>query len=120
MQYPQRIRNPVLVLLLSIITCGIYSWIEVYQLTDEIKTFTGDQSINPGLELLLCIITCNLYGIYWCYKYSKIIYEMQQRVSVEMPNDISIVTLILPIFRMFIISLLLMQSEINRVWEKAI
>ena len=118
MQYSQRIRNPVLVLILSIVTCGIYGWVVVYQLCDETRDFTGDQTINPALEIILCIITCNLYTIYWCYKYSKIIYDMQQRTGVEMANDVSTIALILPIFGLFVVSLLLMQTEINRVWEK--
>lgn len=118
MQYSQKIRNPVLVLVLSIITCGIYSWVIIYQISDEARQYTGDQSISPGLELLLCIITCGLYIIYWCYKYSKLIYNMQLRAGVNMPNDISTVALILPIFGLGWVSLLLMQSEINRVWEK--
>lgn len=107
-----------MVLILSFITCGIYGWIVIYQISDEIRQFTGDQSISPGLELLLCIVTCNLYLIYWCYKYSKLIYDMQLRTGVNMPNDISTVALILPIFGLYVISLLLMQSELNRVWVK--
>ena len=43
---------------------------------------------------------------------------MQLRTGVNMPNDISTVALILPIFGLYVISLLLMQSELNRVWVK--
>jgi len=118
MQYSQKIRNPVLVLILSIVTCGIYELVIIYQISDEVRQYTGDQSISPGLELLLTIITCNLYLIYWCYKYSKHIYDMQLRAGVNMPNDVSTVALILPIFGLSVVSLLLMQSELNRVWEK--
>ena len=118
MQYSQKIRNPVLVLILSIVTCGIYELVIIYQISDEVRQYTGDQSISPGLELLLKIITCNLYLFYWCYKYSKHIYDMQLRAGVNMPNDVSTVALILPIFGLSVVSLLLMQSELNRVWEK--
>ena len=118
MQYSQKIRNPIVVLLLSFVTCGIYSWFVVYQLCNEIREFNGDQNINPALEIILCIVTCGLYPIYWCYKYSKMILDMQQRTGVAMPNDISIIALILSIFGLFMISLMLMQTEINKVWEK--
>lgn len=113
-----KVRNPVMVLLLGIITCGIYTYVVMYQITDEIKEFTGDTSINPALEIILGIITCGLYSIYWCYKYSKLIYEMQQRTSVDYPNDISLPALILPLFGLFVVSILLMQTEINKVWIK--
>lgn len=113
-----RVKNPVVTLLLCIVTCGVYTYITIYQMSDDIKQFTGDNSINPGLEVLLCIITCGLYTIYWCYKYSKYIYDMQVKTYVEYPNDISIVALILPLFQLTLISLLLMQTELNKVWMK--
>jgi len=43
---------------------------------------------------------------------------MQLRAGVNMPNDVSTVALILSIFGLSVVSLLLMQSELNRVWEK--
>lgn len=113
-----RIRNPVITLILCIVTCNIYSFVTIFQISDDVKSFTGDQSVNPGLEVILCVITCGLYGIYWCYKYSKMIFEMQQRVGVEYPNDISLPAMILPLFQLTLISLLLMQTELNRVWYK--
>ena len=113
-----KIRNPVVTLLLCIVTCNIYTYIAIYQISDDIKQFTNDNTINPGLEVLLCIITCNIYTIYWCYKYSKYIFDMQTKTGVEYPNDISIVALILPLFQLSLISLLLMQTELNKVWMK--
>lgn len=111
-----KVRNPALVLILSIITCGIYAWVVTYQITDDIREFTGDQSINPALEVILVLVTCGIYGIYWCYKYSKIIYDMQNNVGVRYPCDVSLPALILPIFRLFSVSLLIMQNELNKVW----
>lgn len=113
-----KIQNPGIVLLLSIVTCGIYGYYTIYRLTDEIKQYRNDPSINPALELILCIVTCSLYSIYWCYKYSKLIFEMQNTAGVENPSDISVIALILPILGLFVVSLLLMQGEINKVWEK--
>lgn len=111
-------RNPVTVLLLSVITCGIYGWIVIYQISDEIRRFRDDNTINPGLEVLLCIITCGIYEIYWYYKYGKFVYDMQMKVGVENPSDMSTVLLLLPIFKLGVVSLLLMQTELNKVWDK--
>ncbi|MFA6949041.1 MAG: DUF4234 domain-containing protein [Eubacteriales bacterium] len=115
----QKVRNPALVLVLTLITCGIYGWVVVYQLTDEIREYTGDQSINPVLELILCLVTCNIYSIYWCYKYSKLIFDMEMRAGVQYPSDISIPALLLCVFQLWSVSILLMQSEINKVWIQA-
>jgi len=113
-----KIKNPILTLILCLVTCGVYTYITIYQMTDDIKQFTNDNSINPGLELILCLITCGIYTIYWCYKYSKYIFDMQMKTGVEYPNDISIVALILPLFQLTLVSLLLMQTELNKVWMK--
>ena len=110
-------RSPVAVLLLSIVTCGIYALYLVYQISCEVRDFRGDSTINPGLELVLSIVTCGLYEFYWFYKYGRLVFDMQQRVGVSAPNDLSLILLILPIFGFGIVSMLLLQSELNRVWD---
>ena len=60
-------RSPVAVLLLSMVTCGIYAFYLIYQISSEVRDFRGDNTINPALELLLCIITCGLYPFFWYY-----------------------------------------------------
>jgi len=118
MQNRQKIRNPILALL-HYITCGIYGLVMIYQISDEIGESTNDQSINPALEVVLSLITCFwLYPIYWCYKHSKKIHEMQINAGVSMPNDVSLAAMLLAIFQLTPIALLLMQSELNKVWEK--
>ena len=110
-------RSPVAVLLLSIVTCGIYALYLVYQIYCEVRDFRGDSTINPGLELVLSIVTCGIYEFYWFYKYGRLVFDMQQRVGVSAPNDLSLILLILPIFGFGIVSMLLLQSELNRVWD---
>ncbi len=110
-------RSPVAVLLLSIVTCGIYSLYLVYQISREVREFRGDSSIDPGLELLLCIITCGLYQIYWYYKYGKLVYDMELHVGISGASDLSVILLLLPIFQFGVVSMLLLQTELNRVWD---
>jgi len=110
-------RSPVAVLLLSMVTCGIYAFYLIYQISSEVRDFRGDNTINPALELLLCIITCGLYEFYWFYKYGRLVFDMQQCVGVSAPNDMSLILLLLPIFGFGIVSMLLLQSELNRVWD---
>lgn len=57
-----------MVLLLSLITFGIYSFYWIYQVTKELNNYTGDQRINPTLVVILSIITCGLYMFYWWYQ----------------------------------------------------
>lgn len=58
-------------ILLSIITCGIYSWIFLYELAKDVNILCqGDGEETAGLIklILLSIITCGIYSFIWYYK----------------------------------------------------
>ena len=58
-------------LILSIITCGIYSIFFWYSFTEDVNRMCagdGEDSPNYIVVLLLSIITCGIYGLYWFYK----------------------------------------------------
>ena len=53
---------------LTVITCGIYGLVWFVQITNDMRTASGDESLNGGMDLLLGIITCGIWYIYWAYK----------------------------------------------------
>ncbi|MCL2322622.1 MAG: DUF4234 domain-containing protein [Oscillospiraceae bacterium] len=108
------VRSPVIVLLLGIVTCGIYYLYWLYITATELKAYTNRGDINPGLDLVLCIL-CFPYQIYWFYKYSKIIYEEQMKLT-SVATDNSIINVILSIFGLGIVSAIIMQSDLNNLW----
>ena len=110
-------RSPALVIVLSLVTCGIYFYYWIYCVSKETRDFLGDESINPGMEVLLSIVTCGIYTFYWYYKYGRLVFDMEQRVGVSGASDMSLILLLLPIFGFGIVSLLLLQTELNRVWD---
>ena len=58
-------------ILLSFVTCGIYSWVFIYYLAKDMNIVcAGDGDETPGLLMfvLLSFITCGIYSIYWYYK----------------------------------------------------
>ncbi len=64
-------RTLLILVLLSLITCGIYWYIFMYQIIKDINiACDGDGDETPGLLifLLLSIITCGIYSYYWYYK----------------------------------------------------
>lgn len=64
-------RGLLTLILLSIVTCGIYQWYFVYKLAQDINVMCeGDAERTPGLAafILLSIITCGLYSYWWYYK----------------------------------------------------
>lgn len=64
-------RTLLMFVLLSLITCGIYWYVFVYQLIRDINTACeGDGDETPGLLMfiLLSLVTCGIYSFYWYYK----------------------------------------------------
>lgn len=58
-------------LLLSIVTCGIYSYYFLYCLARDINVMCQDDGdYTPGLAefILLSFVTCGFYALYWYYK----------------------------------------------------
>ena len=57
-------------LLLSIITCGIYSYYYLYRMTQDINQMAGDDGYytDPVVAVLLTIVTCGFYSWYWLYQ----------------------------------------------------
>ena len=63
-------RSLVTYILLSIITCGIYSYYFLYMLARDVNTVCeGDGQETPGLLpfILLSFVTCGFYALYWYY-----------------------------------------------------
>ena len=62
-------RNFVTFLLLSLITCGIYTWYFLYTMTWDLYTLVGDdgRTTDPTTVLVLSIVTCGIYTLYWYY-----------------------------------------------------
>lgn len=111
-------RDPIMVLLLSIVTCGIYLYYEIFKVSSELKDALGRQDVNPTLDIVLSIVTCGLYFIYLAYRYPQLILELQDRAG-QPRNDISMVSIILAVCGLGIVSIFMIQTELNKVWEAA-
>jgi hypothetical protein len=70
------------------------------------------------MEILFIFLTCGIYGFYLYYKYPQLMLEMQDRVG-KPRNDISMTTLLLSIFGLAIVSIPIMQTELNSIWDAA-
>ena len=109
------VRNPALVLILGIVTCGIYLWYWIYCIGSELKGYLDDESINPGLDTLLSVL-CGVYMLYVFYNYSKKIYQAQVKAGIPDAQDNAVLYLIIGLF-VPVVTILLMQNEINKVWN---
>ena len=74
--YPTATRIPtnrslIAYILLSIITCGIYSYYFIYSIARDVNTMCREDGQKTGgllAFILLSFVTCGFYGLYWEYK----------------------------------------------------
>jgi len=107
-------------ILLSLITCGIYSIYWLYAMTTEVNDYLGDNDTSGGMVLLFTFITCGIYAFYWYYKMGKRLAACQEKAGIKVSDD-SVLYLILVICGCFVpglplVASAIMQSNANKVW----
>lgn len=111
-------RDPAIVLLLSIVTCGIYYFFWLYSVSQEMQDFLNEPDTSPGVEVLLCIVTCGLYIFYWDYKTAQKIARMQERVGLRVVDN-GVLYIILNLLGFGVVNALIEQGHLNDVWHRA-
>lgn len=102
-------------LILTILTCGIYNLFWMYLARCEFRQLSGYENINPGLELLLNIL-CFPFFFYWIFKFSSDIARYQTENG-RYVNDVSVINLLLALFGFGLVSELIIQSQLNDLAE---
>ena len=77
-------------LLLSWVTCGIYSLIFMYELIRDVNVACdGDGETTPGLLqlILLSIVTCGIYSFIWHYKLGNRLSRNCKRYGYNVSED---------------------------------
>jgi hypothetical protein len=113
---PGEKRDPLVVIIFGLLTCGVYAIYWVYKTSSEIRDALGRQDISPAFDAVLSAVTCYLWLFYLAYKYPQLLLQLQERAGLPR-NDISLVSLILAIVGLGPVSFYMIQSELNRVWE---
>lgn len=83
-------------ILLSIITCGIYSIIFWYQYTEDINKICmddGHESPNYIIVILLSIITCGIYAYIWYYSQANRLQAASNKYGISIQGDGTVVLL---------------------------
>jgi hypothetical protein len=110
--------EPALVLILSIVTFGIYYLFYIARVSQETQEFLGEPDTSPGLEVLLTVLTCYLYNCYWDYKMGHKIAKMQQRAGLRVVDN-SALYLILDIVGFGVFNSMIQQTHLNEIWYAA-
>ena len=107
-----QVRNPVTVLLIGLVTCGIYQMIWFISTAGEMSAYLGRDEPNWLKIMGLSIVTCGLYGLYWQgVVLGPLLQEMQQRAGLANPQNHGWMYIV-PYY-----NVILMQQELNKVWQ---
>ena len=83
-------RSVIMWLLLSIITCNIYSYYFIYCLARDLNIMCqNDGEETPGLVvfILLSFVTCGFYALYWYYKIGNRLQANAPRYGLMFPEN---------------------------------
>ena len=103
-------RNVAICILLSIMTCGLYSFYWIYCLHQEVHSLDKQEHSSAGMALLLMFLTCGIYLFYWMYQQGKIIDRLKGIQSSQ-----AMVYMVLSIFGLSLVSLAIMQADVNQL-----
>ena len=108
-----KVRHPVLVYVLNMLTCGIYGIYWFFVTCEDINRGLGRKEHNPIVDFVLAIVTCGLWWIWWSWKASESIVELQEKWGVTPKMDAAI----LFICSFFGFGQIVKQLSMNHAWE---
>lgn len=119
-------REPALVLVLSIITLGLYLPFWYHGIYEDLEALDGRTPTGHGfwLDFLFVIITFAIYGIWVDYQISQQIAEFEERNGLGPVQDTSIVAVILDVvayataFWTNFVTSAIQQDQLNRIADK--
>ena len=119
-------REPALVLVLSIVTFGIYLPFWYHGIYEDLQALDGRTPTGHGfwLDFLFVILTFAIYGIWVDYQISMQIAQFEERNGLGPVQDTSVIAIILDVASYFtafftnFVTSAIQQDQINRVVEK--
>ena len=119
-----RVRSIPLILILSIVTCGIYPLVWYYEASCELQNASGKSDMAPGMEVILIILTCGLYTIAWWYKYGTMLARVQAQRGLPVRDNSVLLTALSAVGIWYgwmdLVNMAIMQSDMNAVWERSV
>lgn len=84
-------RDFVTYLLLSIITCGVYSYYFIYTTTNDLNRMAGDdgKTVNSTAAVLLSIFFGIIYPTWWFYRMGGRMHHLGQQNAIPIDEDAS-------------------------------
>lgn len=108
-------RDIVLPIILSIVTCGLYSIYWIISLVNEVNYICDEpEAMSGGVVFLLSLVTCGVYMIIWFYNAGGRLDRAKSAVGLP-PSNSGTIYCVLSLFGLSIVTLALIQSEVNNL-----
>jgi hypothetical protein len=108
-------REPVKVLLLTMVTCGIYGIIWLSWVCDELNQGLGREEFNFAKELGLSIVTCGAWAMYFQWRLCEATVELERQYGAKPDFDAPI----LFVTTLFGLGPFFIQQSLNNAWDHA-
>ena len=107
-------RNIAVCIVLSLVTCGLYSIYWFICLTNDTNIVSNSDGTSGGMAFLYALLTCNIYTLFWAYKQGEKLDEAKRAQGIPSSNS-NIIYLLLCLFGLGIIAYALMQDAVNKL-----
>lgn len=112
-------RNIILNVLLSLITCGIWYLVFIYQVVEDVneatfKELNYESQINGIIYIILSIFTLGIYGYIWTYKMSNRLDDIREKKGLHRKNE-AVLHVVCRIFSLGIVSYAILQNTLNEI-----
>jgi hypothetical protein len=114
---PKGYRSVVLTMLLPLLTMGLYSLYWWWRAGGEIRNFLNGGEPARVRDICLLVLTGGGWRFYMHYNYAARIADMQTRVGLPRQDYLKFLCPLLSFFMLGFLSLGLMQSALNKIWE---
>jgi len=119
-------RDPGIVLVLSLFTCGFYLLYWYFRMYEELEELTGEPVTGTGywLDLLFTILSCSIYGIWVDYRISQQLHDYEIAQNLPAPGDTANIPVILDGLAYFsgglsnYVTSALQQDQLNKIMQK--
>lgn len=117
-------RSPVTVLLLTLVTCGLYLVYWYYCFYRDLHSITGRSptGLPFAVDLLIAVLTAGLWGIYVDYCISRDLQRIRQANGIDLPDSTTLVLAldlvsIFTAYLLFIVTSAIQQDEWNKMLQ---
>lgn len=108
-------RDVVKYILLSILTCGLWGMVWVYQVGSDIAMLRGDDKPAVVLDLVLSFVSCGLWGFVCAYRWPEYLNEELSRRGRQVDGNLPAMSLLMAFFGLHVVGLVLMQESLNKM-----